>query len=66
MRKQILIGIIAITLILINAAIATAPVWYGSGDDTGLVGRWSCEGDFKDSSGQGNDDGVVWSAKNGQ
>ncbi len=34
--------------------IATAPVWYGSGDDTGLVGKWSCEGNFKDSSGQGN------------
>lgn len=31
------------------------PVWFGSGDDSGLVGKWSFEGDFKDSSGQGND-----------
>ena len=39
-------------LILIGLAIippATAPIWYGSGDDTGLVGRWSCEGNFRDN-----------------
>ncbi len=34
--------------------IVSAPVWYGSGDDTGLILRISCEGNFKDSSGSGN------------
>ncbi len=51
MNKTILL-LIAVLLMMIPVAIA--PIWYGSGDDTGLVGRWSCENDFKDSSGQGN------------
>ncbi len=29
-----------------------APIWHGSGNDAGLVGRWSCEGNFNDSSGK--------------
>lgn len=27
------------------------PIWYGTGDDTGLVGKWSCEWNFLDSAG---------------
>ncbi len=49
-KEWIIIGVVMLLVI----PIASAPVWYGSGDDTGLVGRWSCEGNFKDSSGQGN------------
>ena len=43
---------IAVLILLIPTAIA--PIWYGSGDNTGLVGHWKCEGNFLDSSGQGN------------
>ncbi len=43
---------IAVLILLIPAA--TAPIWYGSGDDAGLVGKWSCENNFLDTSGQGN------------
>ncbi len=41
-------------LLVLSSAIVAAPIWYGSGNDAGLVGKWSCEGNFKDSSGQGN------------
>ncbi len=33
---------------------AIAPAGYGLGNDAGLVGRWSCEGNFNDSSGINN------------
>ncbi len=46
--------LILLLAMLILIPTATAPVWYGSGDNTGLVGKWSCEGNFLDSSGQGN------------
>ena len=49
-RWVILIGLVLLSFI----PAAYAPVWYGSGDDSQLLGRWSCEGNFKDSSGQGN------------
>jgi hypothetical protein len=52
--KKTVIGIMIVLLIVVSSAIVVAPVWYGTGDDAGLVGRWSCEGNFKDSSGQGN------------
>jgi len=52
--KQNIIAII-VFLIVLNSYIVIAPIWYGTGDDAGLVGRWSCEGNFLDSSGQGND-----------
>ena len=51
MRMKILLWMI---VLLCCIAGVSAPVWYGSGDDTGLVGRWSCEGNFMDASGQGN------------
>ena len=51
-RRILLCALILIGLSIIPTV--TAPIWYGSGDDTGLVGRWSCEGNFADSSGQGN------------
>jgi len=51
--KTISIGIIALLLVLTSYS-AIAPIWYGSGDDTGLVLRMSCEGNFLDSSGSGN------------
>lgn len=44
----------ALIVFLSFIPIVSAPIWYGSGDDSGLVGRWSCEGNFLDSSGQGN------------
>ena len=52
--KTISIGIIALLLVLTSYSVI-APIWYGSGDDAGLVGRWSCEGNFLDSSGNGHD-----------
>jgi len=52
--KKIVIGIIFALLIVLSSYIVTAPIWYGSGNDAGLVGKWSCEGNFLDSSGQGN------------
>lgn len=42
-----------LTILITIIPTATAPVWYGSGNYSGLVGRWSCEGNFLDSSGQG-------------
>ena len=45
---------IALIVFLSFIPIAIAPIWYGSGDDTGLVLRMSCEGNFLDSSGSGN------------
>jgi len=50
--KKLVLLMIAIILVLIPSVIA--PVWYGSSDDSGLVGHWACEGNFLDSSGQGN------------
>lgn len=46
--------VIAFLVFISCIPVAIAPIWYGSGNDTGLVGRWSCEGNFKDSSSQGN------------
>lgn len=56
MNKTILLITI---MILINAIPVIAPIWYGAGNDTGLVGQWSCEGNFNDSSGQGNNKEAV-------
>lgn len=42
--KKLIMGIITGILIVLSSYIATAPIWYGSGDDAGLVGRWSCKG----------------------
>jgi len=52
--KKTMIGAIIMFLIVLCSYSAVAPIWYGSGNDAGLVGRWSCEGNFLDSSGQGN------------
>lgn len=54
LNRFLLIGICMGMLFVINSSVSLAPIWYGSGDDTGLAGRWSCEGNFMDGSGQGN------------
>jgi len=46
--------LILLPAMLILIPTATAPLWYGSGDDTGLVGHWRCENNFLDVLGQGN------------
>jgi len=43
-----------IAIILLIIPIVTAPYWYGTGDDTGLVLHIACEGDGQDRSGQAN------------
>ncbi len=53
MSKAILL-IIAILVLISFIPATVAPLWYGSGNDTLLVARWSCENNFKDSSGYGN------------
>ena len=56
LKKMAGIKIIIIVLILFSfIPLVSAPIWYGSGDDSGLVLRMSCEGNFLDGSGQGND-----------
>ncbi len=49
-RAVIVFLIVFFSFIAFSIFIPTvsAPIWYGSGDNTGLVGRWSCEGNFND------------------
>ncbi|MBD3361431.1 hypothetical protein GF358_01435, partial [Candidatus Woesearchaeota archaeon] len=44
-----------ILLILLIIPIVTAPYWYGTGDDSGLVLHVACEGNFDDRSDLNND-----------
>lgn len=56
MKKTNWLIIIGIFVVLVATAVI-APYWYGTGNastEANLVGRWSFEGNFVDSSGKGN------------
>lgn len=37
MRRKIILGLIALLMLIASSYIVAAPIWYGSGDDTGLA-----------------------------